>query len=358
MAAPPRAMVRETIGVRIFITGGSGFIGSYFHDLLTTAGHELVIYDLVQPPFALKNATFIRGDVRDGEKLKRSMAGCDRVLALAAAHHDFGIDHDTYFAVNERGTQLICDAMDTHGIRDLCFYSSCAVFGDSKPPLREDSPTAPNSPYGASKLAGEKVIKPWADQGANRRALIIRPTITFGPRNFANMYSLIRQIHNKRYLQIGRGSNIKSLSYVENIVSATNFLWMRPESDRAPFDIYNYIDKPDLNSRQIAEAVYAALGRKFPSFSIPMGLGLLLALPFDIVIKLTGKNLPVSSARVKKLAGTETKFEADKLTAAGFTPPIPLTEGIARMVRWYLDEGRTKEAVWHLPPAQPVIVAD
>ncbi|MBX3360250.1 MAG: hypothetical protein KF705_02240 [Phycisphaeraceae bacterium] len=61
---------------------------------------------------------------------------------------------------------------------------------------------------------------------------------------------------------------------------------------------------------------------------------------------------------MKKLAGTETKFEADKLTAAGFTPPIPLTEGIARMVRWYLDEGRTKEAVWHLPPAQPVIVAD
>jgi nucleoside-diphosphate-sugar epimerase len=140
--------------------------------------------------------------------------------------------------------------MDTHGIRDLCFYSSCAVFGDSKPPLREDSPTAPNSPYGASKLAGEKVVKPWADKGDNRRALVIRPTITFGPRNFANMYSLIRQIHSGKYAQIGPGTNIKSLSYVENIVSATNFLWMRPESQRAPFDIFNYIDKPDLTSRR------------------------------------------------------------------------------------------------------------
>jgi nucleoside-diphosphate-sugar epimerase len=46
--------------VRIFITGGSGFIGSYFHDLLTKAGHELVIYDLVQPPFPLGRSTYIR----------------------------------------------------------------------------------------------------------------------------------------------------------------------------------------------------------------------------------------------------------------------------------------------------------
>ncbi len=344
--------------MRTFITGGSGFIGSYYHDLFAASGQDHVIYDLVKPTFDLKGATYIKGDVRDAAHLTRSMAGCDRVLALAAAHHDFGIDHDTYFAVNERGTQLICDAMDTHGIRNLCFYSSCAVFGDAKPPLREDSPTAPNSPYGASKLAGEKVVKPWTDKGEGRRALVIRPTITFGPRNFANMYSLIRQIHNKRYVQIGAGTNIKSLSYVENIVSATLFLWNRPEAQRAAFDIFNYIDKPDLTSRQIAEAVYAALGRKFPSFTVPMGLGLLLALPFDVVIKLTGKNLPVSSARVKKLAGTETRFEADKLTAAGFTPPIPLSEGIARMVRWYLDEGKSKEAVWHLPPAKPVITAD
>lgn len=358
MAAHRRELVWETLGVRIFITGGSGFIGSYFHDLLTQAGHSLVIYDLIEPPFPLKNASYVKGDVRDKAHLQRSMAGCERVLALAAAHHDFGIAEGTYFAVNETGTRNICEAMDAHGIRDLCFYSSCAVFGDSKPPLREDSPTAPNSPYGASKLAGERAIKPWADKGEGRRALIIRPTITFGPRNFANMYSLIRQVHNKRYVQIGPGSNIKSLSYVENIVSATNFLWMRPESQRAVFDIFNYIDKPDLTSRKIAEAIYAALGRKFPAFSVPMGLGLLLALPFDVVIKLTGKNLPVSSARVKKLAGTETRFEADKLAAAGFKPPIPLTEGIARMVRWYVDEGRHKQAIWHLPPDEPLICAD
>lgn len=344
--------------MRIFVTGGSGFIGSYFFDLLTAAGHQVVIYDLITPPFDLKGHTYIKGDVRDGPHLTRSMAGGDRVLALAAAHHDFGIDEATYFGVNETGTRLITEAMDTHGIRDLCFYSSCAVFGDAKPPLREDSTPAPNSPYGASKLAGERVIKPWTDKGDNRRALIIRPTITFGPRNFANMYSLIRQIHSGKFLQIGAGTNVKSLSYVENITQATLYLWNRPESDRAPFDIFNYIDKPDLSSRQIAEAVYAGLERTPPGITLPMWLGLLLALPFDIVIKLTGKNLPVSSARVKKLAGTETRFEADKLAAAGFKPPVPLAEGIARMVRWYVAEGRHKEAVWHLPPATPHITAD
>jgi len=344
--------------VKILVTGGSGFIGSYFVERLAGEGHDLVILDLVPPPAWYPAHAYHRGDIRDPAAVRRAMAGCHRVVHLAAAHHDFGIEHDTYYDVNEHGSKVMCDAMDDLGVRDLTFYSTVAVYGDAPEPHHEGAPTAPNSPYGGSKLKGEAVFRAWTEQGAGRRALVIRPTVTFGVRNFANMYSLIRQVASGRYIEFGPGVNIKSLSYVENIVDATMFLLGKPAGELAAFEVFNYIDKPDLTSRQITHAVYLSLGKPVPRFTMPMWVGLLLALPFDIVIALTGKNLPISSARLKKLYQVQTKFEADKLAAAGYTPGVPLTEGIDRMVKWFQSEGRGQTAEWHQPPRETVIVSE
>ncbi|MBL8762507.1 MAG: hypothetical protein JNL50_14525 [Phycisphaerae bacterium] len=163
------------------------------------------------------------------------------------------------------------------------------------------------------------------------------------------MYSLIRQIHSGKYFQVGPGTNIKSLSYVENIVEATAYLWERPNAKA--FDVFNYIDKPDLTSRQIGETIYEGLNRKPPGFAVPMWLAMLGGLPFDLVIALTGKNLPISTARIKKLFATQTKFEADKVAAAGFRAKVPLAEGIKRMTQWFAREGKDQRPVWHTPPA-------
>ena len=336
--------------MRILIPGGSGFIGRYFYELLSPLGHELVIFDLLRPEWDFGRATFTQGDIRDRQAVQRAVQGVDRVLNLAAAHHDFGIQEKTYYDVNEGGAAVLCQACDEVGLREICFYSSVAIFGDAPEPHFENSPAKPINPYGGSKLAGEKVYEQWAAKGEGRRALIIRPTVTFGPRNFANMYSLIRQVRSGKFFNVGDGSNIKSLSYVENIVDATIYLWMK--EDRPPVDIYHYVDKPDLTSRQIAECIYKGLGRKMSSFGIPLSVACFLALPFDIVIKLTGKNLPVSSARIRKLFATQTKFEADRVRQAGYVPKVPLPMGIEKMVKWYEAEGRHQAAVWHQPPAQ------
>jgi GlcNAc-P-P-Und epimerase len=334
------------------VTGGAGFIGRYMCERLAARGDSLTVLDLQAPHPDAPRARFVRGDVRDPQAVREALAGCDAVFHLAAAHHDFGIDRDTYFAVNEEAARTLCAAADALGVRDVCFYSSAAVYGAAPEPHDESGATAPVHPYGASKLAGEAVFRDWASRGGGRRVVVIRPTITFGPRNFANMYSLIRQIHGGQFLPVGSGTNIKSLSYVENLVDATLFLWDRPAD--AAFDVYNWVEKPDMTSREIAEAIYAALGRRAPGFSVPLKLALALALPFDLVIKLTGRNLPVSSMRIRKLADDRTMFEADKARAAGFVPRVTLAEGIDRMVRWYLAEGRHQRPVWHLPPAVPL----
>lgn len=340
--------------MKVLLTGGSGFIASYYYEPLAAIGADVVNLDLVDPSPQAKSSQHAKGDIRDDKAVADAMAGCDAVVHLAAAHHDFGITPETFEGVNTHGAEVICKAMDANGITDCVFYSTVAVYGDAKPPLAEDTHPEPFNPYGETKLSAEGVFKKWTEQGGGRRCLVIRPTVTFGPRNFANMYSLIRQVHSGKFIKVGKGENIKSLSYVENIVDATMYLWSPGDKANSKIDdgfhVFNYIDKPDLTSDGITNAVYKALGKKPPKFRIPLWFALMLALPFDIVIKLTGKNLPISGARVRKLFSAQTKFEADKLAKAGYTPKVPLEEGIRRMVQWYLEEGKDQQAVWHIPP--------
>ncbi len=345
--------------MRVLITGGSGFIGGYFHRELTERGHQLVNLDLVDPAGPVADIPFVKGDIRDPAAVRKALTllgePVDHVVHLAAAHHDFGIDHDTYYDVNENGARVITDAMDELAIPELTFYSTVAIYGHAPEPVTEESPKDFFNPYGGSKWAGEQVFMQWVDKGPNsagrqRRCLTIRPTVTFGPSNFANMYSLIRQIHGGKYAQFGKASNIKSLSYVENIVDATLHLWGHP--GRANYDAYNWIDKPDLTSAEIAVTIMRSLGKGGNPLTVPLWLGLAAGIPFDVVIKLTGKNLPISTARIKKLFCAQTKYEADKVLATGYTPKVPLKEGIDRMVKWYLAKGKDEHAVWHIPPAK------
>ena len=337
---------------KVVVTGGSGFIGAYFCRELMNRGDEVVILDLIEPGDESPHHTYVFGDIRDEAAVRKAFVGCDEVIHLAAAHHDFGIDEATFFDVNEEGLRVITKVMDEFGMTSISFYSTVAVYGSAPPPLTEETTPQPESPYGKSKLAGEAVLQDWVKSGGDRRALVIRPTVTFGANNFANMYSLLRQVSGGKFFFAKGSSNIKSLSYIENIVAATMYLLDTKKYDA--FDVFNYIDKPDLTSIEIAETCYQSLNKPLPKFRLPLWLLLLGAKPFDVIIALTKKNLPVSSARVKKLFVDQTKFEADKILAAGYEPEVSLKEAIQRTADWYVERGQHESATWHQPPKEVV----
>lgn len=352
--------------MKFFITGGTGFIGRYFVYELLARGHQVVVFDLHPfepgvPDIDVQRVTYICGDVRDQDFLAKSMNGCDAVLHLAAAHHDFGISEATFKDVNIGGAKCLCNAMNQNGISDLCFYSSVAIYGEATPPVNEDSPTNAVSNYGTTKRDAETVFRQWvndSEPGSSRHCLVLRPTVTFGMGNFANMFTLIKQIESNRYLPVGAGTNIKSLSFVENIVDAVLTVWLVDKAGQSSYTPYNYVCKPDLPSGEIAEIIYEALGKKPPGFKVPYWFARLLALPLDIVIAITGKNLPVSGARIKKMAKAQTQYESKAIRDAGFEQKTPLREGIEKMVKWYIESGKVeaeKGVKRRLPPEQPTI---
>jgi nucleoside-diphosphate-sugar epimerase len=313
----------------ILLTGGSGFIGSHFHRFIPN--QDIVNLD-IQKPFFENESTHIQGDIRNKEDVERALQGknIDCIISLAAKHHDFGIGYDEYFDTNEEGTKIICEVAAEFGIKKIIFYSSVAVYGLTQQVSNEELSPHPDSPYGASKLAGEKVLQAWAEEDSSREVIIIRPTVVFGRDNVANMYNLINQIDSGFYFHLGKASNIKSIAYVENLVKATLFLKQKMKPGVA---IYNYADEPQLNSRVIGNTIAGALGKRI-RFNVPTWLGRAVGLPFDLIIKITGKNLPVSSARIRKL-GTQTYHSARKVFDEGFVPDFTTIEGLEKMVSWY-----------------------
>jgi GlcNAc-P-P-Und epimerase len=317
---------------KILLTGGSGFIGSHFHRHFRP--DQIINFDLAKPSFD-NSATFIQGDIRKEDDLRKAVKGQNikTILSLAAKHHDFGIGHDEYFDTNEEGTAAICKVASENDLKEIIFYSSVAVYGIREEVTTELTAPQPDSPYGASKLAGEKVLEKWAQEAPDRKVLIIRPTLVFGPNNMANMRNLIRQIDSGLYFHLGKATNIKSIAYVENLVLATLYL---KDVMKPGFSIYNYADEPQLTTREISNTIAQALNKKI-NLTIPKTLGIMMGIPFDLMIKLTGKNFPISSSRIKKL-GTETHHSAKKLFSEGFKPSISTVDGLRKMVQWYKQE--------------------
>lgn len=333
---------------RVLVTGGSGFIGTHLRKRLAAQGATVTVLDLVEPGSLSSNERFVAGDVRNIRVVKEAMRGTGCVYHLAAAHHDFGIAESTFESVNVDGMRVVCEAASTSGVDRLLFTSSVAVYGSGSPGASEATSPAPASPYGRTKWEAEQVMREWASQSNQRVAVIVRPAVVYGPSSFANMFSLVRQIERGRFALVGPGANIKSIVYVANLLDIMDFLL--DYTAAGTISLFNAVDTPDLTSREIATILARALGRKrIPE--IPLGLARVLALPFDLVTAMTGRDLGFSSARLEKFALQETRFSGAALRALGFEQAVSAEDGLKAMARWYLDHGRqVLHPPRHLPP--------
>ncbi|MCI0383998.1 UDP-glucose 4-epimerase GalE [Streptomyces sp. CNQ085] len=144
------------------VTGGAGYVGSVVAAHLLEAGHRVTVVDDLSTGFRAgvpAGADFVRGRVQDAaDWLDPS---CDAVLHFAASSQvgESVVHPEKYWHNNVGGTMALLDAMRGAGVRSLVFSSTAATYGEPEEiPVREDAPTAPTNPYGASKLAVDHMI--------------------------------------------------------------------------------------------------------------------------------------------------------------------------------------------------------
>ena len=316
--------------MKISIIGGSGFVGSrLIARLKELPDIELLNIDKNES-YEYPEITNI-ANVLDLDTLTSLLQGTDIVVLLAAEHKDDVSPISLYYDVNVKGAENTCIAMERNGISRLIFTSSVAVYGLDKINPDEDAPVDPFNHYGKSKWQAECVLQSYAAAHQDWNIQIIRPTVLFGEGNRGNVYNLLHQIASGKFLMIGKGTNKKSMSYVGNIIDFIIFL-IEKQKDVKDCSLFNYVDKPDLTTRELVSIVGKVLNKRIPAVRIPYCLGMAGGYSFDLLSKISGKKLPISSVRVKKFCAV-TQFDSSKVEAMGFKPIFTLEEGLERMLR-------------------------
>jgi UDP-glucose 4-epimerase len=157
--------------VKIFVTGGAGYIGSICVEELLQHGHDVIVFDNLSEGHRMAidpRATFIQGDLNDSKSVSLAIntSRPDAVMHLAAnALVSESMQNPyKYFHSNVCGGLNLLNAMIENGIRRLVFSSTCATFGTpDRVPIEEDTPQNPINPYGESKLMFERILR-WFDQ--------------------------------------------------------------------------------------------------------------------------------------------------------------------------------------------------
>ncbi len=214
--------------MRVLLTGGAGFIGSYVAESLTTAGHELRIFDNLHPaahsgvgwPAYLQGLSLVRGDLRDAWSVKAALDGIEAVVHQAAMV-GLGVDArdmPEYVSCNDLGTAILLAEMARRDIGRLVFASSMVVYGEGRyscpahgvvrpgpraeadlkagryeprcpscgaavtpGPVPEDAPLDPRNTYAASKVATEHLAASWV-RLTGGTAIGLRYHNVYGPR--------------------------------------------------------------------------------------------------------------------------------------------------------------------------------
>ncbi len=191
------------------VTGGAGFIGSQVVRELISLGKTPIIYDNLSTGYTQNleglSVKLVKADVRDFVALNKVIKenNIDTIFHLAASvGNKRSIDDPYYDAENNyTGVLNVVEAMRHNSVKSIVFSSSAGIFGEPQyEPLDEAHPCEPDSPYGVSKLGGEKLILSYAKL-YGFKAVALRYFNVYGPRQRFDAYGNVIPIFLKRALE-------------------------------------------------------------------------------------------------------------------------------------------------------------
>lgn len=259
--------------MKVFVTGGAGFIGSHLCGLLLEQGHTVTAYDnlmlgkkeLLTDCLTNKNFKFVEADLLDSRTLEKELEGHDLVFHLAAnsdiskgaEYTDIDLKNGTLATYN------VLEAMRRLNIKEMIFSSTSAIYGEAsvKPTPENYGPLFPISYYGASKLACEALctafahncgMKIWAYRFAN----IVGSKSTHGV-----IVDFLRKLKKtpQQLDVLGNGTQRKSYLHVEDCIAGMLHGYQNSKNE---FQLYNLASEGVTEVKFIAEEVVRQFAEK------------------------------------------------------------------------------------------------
>lgn len=308
-------------GRKIVVTGGAGFIGSHVVDALLSQGARAAVIDDFSSG-ERANLAHHEGnaalsvhelDIRHGESLAPAFRGADAVLHLACRNVRLSLARPTeVHETNATGTFNVLKAARAAGVRRLLYCSSSEVNGTADTvPMPETYHYAPETIYGASKLAGEYYTQVFQRSGW-LSTVIARPHNNYGPREHYAGHKgeviprfIIQALAGRRPLVYGDGRQTRDFTYVTETADYLIRLLCAEHLQGAAFNICR---GQEVSILELAGIICDLTGRG-----------------------LAPEHLPARPSDVLRLCGDPSRLRQ----ALGDSPSISIREGLARTVAWF-----------------------
>ena len=306
----------------VFLFGGSGYIAHFLlKKLIATNKFDIYyVYDIkklsgfdseIKTGLIVFNLLDVRNPIElvtDNIQTKASW-----VFNFAAIHREPGHDQNEYFDTNINGAKNINTFLDKMNLKNLFFTSSIAPYGRSLQQRTEESALYPETPYGISKGMAELIHENWACKEEDRRLVIVRPSVIYGPNDPGNVYRMIKALKKGTFLIPGKGDVVKAYGYVYGLVDSMLFVMGKQEK----IITYNYAENPIENLKKMTKIVREQFNYKRPVFSVPIKALVVVAFFIGNALKFVGKKSDIHPVRVRK-AGFPTNIKPQYLIDNGF----------------------------------------
>ena len=298
----------------VLLFGGTGFIGTHLaqHLLGADLAEQVVLVDLNEPRCAtytrqLQSAlqsgrvVFVKHDVRRPIPADLLPDRADIIFNLAAVHREPGHERHEYFETNLRGAENVCAYADSIGCKTLVFTSSISPYGPSEERKTEATLPTPETAYGESKLAAEKIHLEWQAALPERKLLIVRPGVVFGPGEGGNVTRLVRSLVKGYFVYLGNRETVKAAGYVKELSLVVMFGLDVLRQNPSGVLLLNFSMDPPPKMEQMVSAIVKTIGKVRRPLSLPPRLMLAVSYPISAIESVTRINLPINRVRVKKL---------------------------------------------------------
>ncbi len=321
------------------ITGGTGLVGHHLVAALQQRGDT--IRALVLPAedaswLEERGVAIYRGDVRDPTSLVAPSQGVDTVFHMAAMQGVW-LPIKEYYAVNVTGTENVCRAALTAGVRRVVHVSSWTIYGMSRGRiLTEKDPPAPwNDPYWITKAQGDLLVQRMVVED-HLPAVQIRPGTIFGAGDRLNFGRIAEKLLNNKGLVLGSGRNALPLVYVTDVVQGLLLCADRPQAEG---QAYNITNDQQLTQQGFLSTIAQELGAPPPRRHIPYAAAYSLAYVAERTTGLMRLKHPLVTRHGVTLFGTDNRHSIEKArTELGFVPQVGIKEGIRLASAWYQQQ--------------------